>query len=177
MRSKQARKRFFLLTVVSAVIAASFYGLLYLPQRAELSAKQEETSRLRQEIAEASAFRRAHPSPEKDARSAEARTRLVGAMIPEAMDEGAFLAETEKKAAAAGISFLGVAPGDTVKMDGFAGKKLKLSVRGDYFALLDFLYALEQQGRFVKIDAVRGKTDDGGVFTGTVELWIYARSQ
>ena len=58
MRSKQARKRFFLLTVVSAAFAASFYGFLYLPQRAELSAKQEETVHLRQEIAEASAFRR-----------------------------------------------------------------------------------------------------------------------
>ena len=54
---------------------------------------------------------------------------------------------------------------------------VRLSVRGDYFSLLDFLYSLEQRGRFVKIDAVRGKTDNGGVFTGTVDLHIYARSR
>ncbi len=54
---------------------------------------------------------------------------------------------------------------------------IRLSVRGDYFSLLDFLYSLEQRGCFVKIDAVQGKTGDGGVFTGTVELWIDARAR
>ena len=177
MQSRQARKRFVLSAFFSVALAVSFYEFFYLPQRAELSAKQGEAVRLRREIAEASSFRRAHPSPEQETKSLGARTRFVDAMIPTRLDEGAFLAETEKKAAAAGVALLGVAPGDGEEADGFVQKKIRLSVRGEYFALLDFLYAMEQQGRFVKIDAVRGKTDEGGVFMGTVELWIYARSQ
>ena len=175
MQAKQTQKRFVLLALFSVVLAVSFYGFLYLPQRAELSAKQEETARLRKEIAAASSFRRAHPSPEKEARSLEKRTRLVDAMIPAQLDGGAFLAAVEKMAASSGVILLGVLPENARMTDGLAAEKMRLSVSGDYFALLDFLYALEQQGRFVKIDTMRGKVEDG-VFKGDLELWIYARS-
>ena len=96
-------------------------------------------------------------------------------MLPAKLDVGVFLAEAEKRAADSGIALLGVAPGEPGTAGGFAAEKLRLSVRGDYFALLDFLYALEQQGRFVKIDAMRGKVEDGA-FKGEIELWIYART-
>ncbi len=92
------------------------------------------------------------------------------------MEESSFLLEAERRAAETGVSLLGVAPGDAGMADGYARASIRLSVRGDYFALLDYLYALEQRGRFAKIDAVRGQVDDGGVFTGVIELWIYARA-
>ncbi len=176
MQSRQARKRCLLLALCSAVFAAAFYGLIYLPQCDELSAKQAEATRLQREIAEASAFRRAHPSPEEDVKRLGERSRMARAMIPERLEEGVFFTEAEKYAAETGISLLGVASGEAAMAEGYTRKQLKLTVRGEYFALLDFLYALEQRGRFVKIDAVRGKTENGD-FTGTVELWIYAQSQ
>lgn len=58
---------------------------------------------------------------------------------------------------------------------GPARQRLRISVRGDYFALLDFLFLLEQGGRFARVEAVRGRVDDAGVFQGTLEVWIYAR--
>ena len=103
------------------------------------------------------------------------RKRSVEAMLPARLETGAFLAEMEKKAAAAGVALLGIAPGEDGTADGFAAKKLRLSVSGDYFALMDYLYTLEQQGRFVKIDAMRGTVEDGA-FKGEIELWIYARA-
>ncbi len=175
MRAKQAKRHFCAMAVFAAVLGMAFYFLSYVPQRDALSAKEAETASLRRELEEAAKFRRSHPDPAKEAKMVGERKRAVDAMIPARLEAGAFLAETEKKAAASGVVLLGVAPGDAGMADGFATEMLRISVRGDYFALLDFLYVLEQQGRFVKINAMRGAAE-GGDFTGEIELWIYARA-
>lgn len=176
MRAKRARQRFCIMAVLAAVLGASFYFLSYVPQHDALRAKEAEAASLRHEIGAAAAFRRSHPEPAKEAKTEGERKRAVEAMLPAKLEVGAFLAEAEKKAAAAGVALLGVAPGDAGMADGFAREKLRFSVSGDYFELLDFLYALEQQGRFVKIDVMRG-TVEGGSFKGEIELWIYARAR
>ena len=175
MRADRERRRFFVMAVLAAVLAASFYYLSYLPHQDTLRAKEAEEVSLRHAIKETAAFRRSHPDPAKEAKMAGERKRSVEAMLPARLETGAFLAETEKKAAAAGVALLGIAPGEDGTADGFAAKKLRLSVSGDYFALMDYLYTLEQQGRFVKIDAMRGAVEDGA-FKGEIELWIYARA-
>lgn len=176
MGLKGAQRRFCVMAGFSAVLAAMFYIFLYAPQWEELQTKEAEASELRRVMAEAAAFRKNHPDPAKEQSRAEVRKRLVTGLLPPRLEQGAFLTETEKRAAAVGVKLLGVLPGDGAEMGGVVRAPVRLSVRGEFFSLLDFLYSLEQRGRFVKIDAVRGKTDDVGVFTGTVELWIYARS-
>ena len=176
MKAKQARMRFLGMVALASAAGALFYLLSYAPQCDALRAKEAEAVSLRREVEEATAFRRSHPDPAKEAKSAAERKRAVERLLPARLETGAFLAETEKRAAESGVALLGVAPGDLEKTGGFATEKLRLSVRGDYFALLDFLYALEQQGRFVNVDATRGKVD-GGVFTGTIELRLYAREK
>ena len=176
MGLKGAQRRFCVMAGFSAVLAAAFYVFLYAPQREELQTKEAEAVELRRVVAEAEAFRKDHPDPAKEKGKAEARNRLVAGLLPPRLEQGAFLMEAEKRAAAAGIKLAGVLPGDGADAGGAVRAPVRLSVSGEFFSLLDFLYSLEQRGRFVKIDAVRGKTDDFGVFTGTVDLWIYARS-
>ena len=175
MRAKQAQLRCFGMAVLAAVFGASFYLFSYEPQRDALHAKEAEAVSLRREIGKAAAFRRSHPDPAKEAKRVAERKRAVEMMLPARLDAGAFLLEAEKRAAESGVTLLGVVPGDAGTTGGFATEKLRLSVRGDYFELLDYLYALEQQGRFVKIDAMRGNVEDG-LFKGDIELWIYARA-
>ncbi|MBP3691252.1 MAG: hypothetical protein J6I74_07995 [Schwartzia sp.] len=175
MRAKQARLRFFGMAALAAVLGVSFYLLSYEPQSDALREKEAEAVSLRRAIAEAAAFRRSHPDPAKEAKKLAERKRAVERLLPTRLDAGAFLLEAEKRAAESGVTLLGVAPGDAGMTGGFAAEKLRLSVRGDYFELLDYLYALEQQGRFVKIDAMHGKVEEG-VFKGDIELWIYARA-
>ena len=175
MRAKQARLRFFGMAALAAVLGVSFYLLSYEPQSDALREKEAEAVSLRRAIAEAAAFRRSHPDPAKEAKKLAERKRAVERLLPTRLDAGAFLLEAEKRAAESGVTLLGVAPGDAGMADGFATEMLRISVRGDYFALLDFLYVLEQQGRFVKINAMRGAAE-GGDFTGEIELWIYARA-
>lgn len=175
MKARQAKLRFFGMTALAVIFGALFYLLSYAPQSEALRAKEAEAVALRKEIGEAANFRRSHPEPEKEAKSAAERKRALDIMIPARLDAGAFLVATEKNAAESGVTLLGVAPGEPGTADGFAAEKLRLSVRGDYFALMDFLYMLEQRGRFVKIDAMRGKVEDGA-FKGEIELWIYARA-
>ena len=175
MNARQARLRFFGMAALAAALGASFYLLSYAPQRDALREKEAEAVMLRQKIGEAAAFRRSHPDPAKEAKSAAERKRAIDAMIPARLDAGNFVAEAEKRAAKSGVALLGVVPGEPGTTGGFAAEKLRLSVRGDYFALMDFLYTMEQRGRFVKIDAMRGKVEDGA-FKGEIELWIYARA-
>jgi Tfp pilus assembly protein PilO len=175
MKAREARLRFIGMMVLAAASGALFYLLSYVPQNDALHEKEAEAAALRREIESAAAFRRSHPAPEKEAKTVAERKRAVETMLPARLDMGTFLLEMEKRAAESGVTLLGVAPGEPGASEGFATEKLRLSVRGDYFAMLDYLYALEQQGRFVKIDAMRGNVE-GGVFKGEIELWIYARA-
>lgn len=175
MKAREARLRFFGTAALAAAMGASFYLLSYVPQSDALREKEAEAVSLRREIEEAAAFRRAHPDPAKETKAAAERKRAVDKLLPARLDAGAFLAETEKRATESGIMLLGGAPEEPGLTGDFASEKLRLSVRGDYFAMLDFLYALEQRGRFVKIDAMRGNVEDGA-FKGEIELWIYARA-
>ena len=175
MKAGDARLRFFGMAALAAAMGASFFLLSYAPQSDALREKEAEASALQREIETAASFRRSHPDPANEAKAAAERKRAVEKMLPARLDAGAFLLEAEKRAAESGVTLLGVAPGDAGTSGGFAAEKLRLSVRGNYFELLDYLYALEQQGRFVKIDAMRGNVEDG-VFKGDIELWIYARA-
>ena len=176
MRAETARRRFFLMAVLATAIGALSYVLVLVPQQEALGSKSEEIRSLRREAEAAAGFRISHPNPAQEAKMSAERKRALDALLPVKLDAGTFLAETEKQAAASGIALLGAAPEDAETTGGFATERLRLSVRGDFFALLDFLYVLEQQGRFVKIDAIRGTIEDG-VLTGTLELRIYAREK
>lgn len=175
MNPKRARRRFGLMAGLSVILGIAFFMFLYLPQSDELRAKEAEAFRIRKELAETAAFRRSHPDSAEEEKTVAARRRLFEEKLPARLDQGAFLLEAERRAAETGVRLLGVVPGDGSETGGWAKAPVRLAVSGDYFSLLDFLYSIEQRGRFVKIDAVRGK-NDGGVFTGTVELWIYARA-
>ncbi len=177
MRTKRAQRYFFAMAFLTAVLSVGFYFLLYLPQQAELCEKEAEAASLGQEIEEVKAFRRVHSDPVGEAKDFGRRQQIADGMIPPRLELGAFLTETEKYASSTGTALLGALPGTPETWEGFAREKVRFTVRGDYFALLDFLYLLEQSGRFVKIEAVRGKSDNVGVFTGTIDLWIYAKAQ
>ena len=175
MKARHARLHFCGMAALAAVFGALFYLLSYAPQSEALREKEAEAISLRKAIGEAAAFRRSHPDPAKAAKSAAERKRALDTMLPARLEAGTFFAAAEKHAVESGVALLGVTPGEPGTTSSFATEKLRLSVRGDYFALMDFLYALEQQGRFVKIDAMRGKVEDG-TFKGEIELWIYARA-
>ncbi|MBR1885837.1 MAG: type 4a pilus biogenesis protein PilO [Schwartzia sp.] len=177
MKAEQARMRFCATAFLALVLGAAFYFLLYLPQSAELRAKEAEASTLRGEIARAAAFRRMHPDPAKEAKTLGARKTLADRFLPARLDLNTFLSEAQRQATDAGVVLSALEPGEAEAADGLVRASVRLSVRGDYFAWLDFLYAMEQQGRFVKIDAVRGKADEDGAFSGTIALWVYARGQ
>lgn len=175
MKRRKEQTAFCLMALVSILLGLAFYTFVYLPQRAELREKESAASELRREIEQVAAFQRSHPKPKVEAEAIFARETLLETMLPRRMDAGGFLAETERRAKEAALDLRGVSPETPVLSDGFARQRVTLSVRGDYFALLDFIFALEQQGRFVKIDALSGDVNDAGVFSGTLALWIYAR--
>ena len=176
MKRGNEQRAFCLMAAASVLLVAVFYAFVWLPQRAELREKEAALSALRQEIEGLAAFRRAHPKPTIEAETLDARETLAETMLPRQMDAGGFFAETERRAKESGLELRGLAPEEPALSDGLARQRVKLSVRGGYFALLDFIFTLEQRGRFVKIDALSGEVDDAGVFTGTLALWIYART-
>ena len=175
MKRRKEQTAFCLLAAASVLLGLAFYAFVWLPQRAELREKEAAALELRREIERIAAFRRANPQPKDETEALLARETLLETMLPSRMDESGFFAETERRAKDAGLELRGIAPEQPALSDGLAREKVRLSVRGEYFALLDFIFALEQRGRFVKIDTLSGDVDDAGVFTGTLTLWIYAR--
>ncbi len=182
------------MAALSALFAAAFYAFVYAPQRAALRETEAEALALRRDMARVEAFLRAHERGPEELAALADRADRARAMLPETLETARFAMETARYAAEAGLTLEGVAPEaadaprppdgadasftggySSERNGGPARQRLRISVRGDYFALLDFLFLLEQGGRFARVEAVRGRVDDAGVFQGTLEVWIYAR--
>ena len=174
MRLKRARIRFLIIVVLSVALGVSFRGFIYEPQCERLMDMKNEISSLRQNLAKIESFRQKHPDTAAEMQELAKRIEFLKKLLPENLSAGAFLLKIDSYAKAADITLSGFTSGAPEIVDGIARERIRLTVKGDYFALLDFVYALEQGGRFVILNAVRGTAGDDGIFTGTIDISIFA---
>lgn len=88
--------------------------------------------------------------------------RLVAA-LPAAREQGAFIRAVQRRAHAAGVTVDAVAPETPVQEETLTMQPMALSFHGGYFAVLDFLRALQEDERAVQFGALDLRAEDGGL--------------
>lgn len=172
---RQGRKFFLAALVFVSAASTIFYQFVWTSRMSELAVIHEKTSELSRDASEAKDFLRLHPDLEKYRSSMRKRIDHSGRLLPEKISTENFLDEIEAFSRRAGVSLTGIVPLPAEKSEGLALQRVKISVRGTYFELLDFLYVLEQGGRFTSVEEVRGRADDDGIFSGEIDAVIYAK--
>lgn len=99
----------------------------------------------------------------------EADLRALNAAIPATPDLATFILSANEIASQAGVDFLSIAPSPPAPAAG-AGQPtsigLSIQVRGDFFAVVDYLNRLEQLERIVVVDTVNLAAQGGSAGAG-----------
>ena len=157
-KSFRSKGSFLLLLGVLAGLTLFFYQFLYLPQQAELEEKRQQV------IARLNALNKL-----KD------HARWESQLLPEQLNTGDFLSELQIYMLRTKIRITGLKPLPPERNEGFFQQKVELGIEGDYFQILDFLRLLEQGTRFTNVKNVSGEVKEQGIFSGHIDLYIFAR--
>jgi len=159
-----------LLAVIGGALAIIlvWWFAIYSPKRSAISsAKSERTAAeargrdLEVTVARLKALDRSRPQLEAD-------LRALNAAIPANPDLGTFILSANEIATRAGVDFLSIAPSPPAQAAG-AGQPtsigLSIQVRGNFFAVVDYLNRLEQLERIVVVDTLSLAAQGSGAGT------------
>lgn len=157
----QREQQIALLLLLLAMLSLAGGIYFFQEQRAELLEKQEKAGRNQREILQIENFMNAHLQEEDCAAELKKREELVQEQLPESMEQGKFLSMLQQKSLQHGAVLTEVIPGKARNLEQFAELSIETEVCGSYFQLLDFLEAMEQGGRFLRIENTKVKSENG----------------
>lgn len=164
-----------LLGTAGACVALFFLFLLFVHQPLQASreaekAKQQQDELLYTKIAN---FKNAHMGEASPEAALETRRQQVDANLPEAMQQGGFLAMLQRTATEDGVHIREIKPEKLEEREGYAALPITLTIQADYFSLLDFLRDIEKLERFVSISDF-SVVEEKGKLRCTMKFFIYA---
>lgn len=148
-----------LLAVIGGALAIIlvWWFAIYSPKRSAISTAKSERAAaeargrdLEVTVARLKALDRSRPQLEAD-------LRALNAAIPANPDLGTFILSANEIATRAGVDFLSIAPSPPAQSAGVGQPTsigLSIQVRGNFFAVVDYLNRLEQLERIVVVDTV-----------------------
>lgn len=159
---------------VFAVLAAGFIFYLYPKQKEETASAERELELLKQQKKQLERFASLHKNAADDVKRMGKQEKIVSGLLPKQMDSASFLTSLQQWSRKSGVKIKKILPGDEKSFEAYKEQQIVVSASGTYFEWLDFLYLLEQDGRFTDIREMHGKTDKYGQFEGTVMVYIFS---
>lgn len=174
-KSFRSKGSFLLLLGVLAGLTLFFYQFLYLPQQAELEEKRQQVTVRLNALNELEEFTQQHADLAAYETALKDHARWGSQLLPERLNTGDFLSELQIYMLRTKIRITGLKPSPPERNEGFFQQKIELGIEGDYFQILDFLRLLEQGTRFTNMKNVSGEVKERGIFSGHIDLYIFAR--
>lgn len=137
-----------LLTLATAV----FYWQLLSPQLQRLEKMEKLCIDAESRNDQVAAFARRNPDTGVFLAELERSFSSVENLLPDELEEAAFLLKLDELADVSEVELLTVKPGEVVSKNGHCEMLLEIQAKGNYYQLLEFLRLLEGATRFVAID-------------------------
>lgn len=167
-------KKLFVSLFILAALTALFTFFLYPKQEEEIAAADRELNMLLQQKKQLERFAAAHEHASEDFKRLEKQEKTVEKLLPKHIDSADFLTSLQQWSRKSGIKIEKILPGEEKTYEAYREQQIMVTGKGTYFEWLDFLYLLEQDGRFIDIREMHGKADKTGVFEATIAVCIFA---
>lgn len=168
----RSRRHFLLFATVLCGLVLSVYAFWLLPMRDELVATEERLITRQRELTAIRAYMHVHPDRAAYEMNLKRQHVLVQRLLPDALDSQRFLEDVEDKAKANNVRIHRVLPEKSEIYAEVQTQYITIEFTSDYFALLSFLAALEQD-RFCRIYQAETKAEEGMLRT-KMRIGIYA---
>lgn len=179
---RKEREKALLAMALVLVFTAGWWAFFHTPLRASEARWQAEGEKAHAQLIEVQNYKNGMANGaarQKEQKEKKRRHAFLADALPDGLEQGAFLGGLERLALACHLELAGVKPAEALERpDGLMELPVTVTVRGDYFSLLDFLQGLDAQkagGRFVLVRGLSVRAgDDGGPLSATLQLSVFA---
>lgn len=151
-----------------------FGGFLYPYQQERTAEVQREVQLLRHKKEQLDSFAFSHADTSGDKSGSIREEKMFASLLPRSMNTGTFLTELQSQSRKSGVRLLKVVPGEEKAYESYKEQWVAVTAKGTYFEWLDFLYLLENDGRFLDIREMKGQSDSAGVYEGVIKVYIFS---
>lgn len=157
----QFKHKAVLVLIVILLAAWAVTSSVFLPQREELAALDEQHMLERQQIQIIRAYALDHPDVDSHLADLDKRWALVSKALPDNAGISDYLIELETAANQSGVALVQVQPKQPVEKAGYQETQLEVLIRGSFFQVLNFVKKMEEGPRFSVITNITVHSQQG----------------
>lgn len=146
---------------------------VWLPQQAEIHSLEKALSETEKKIAAVETFAGQNSDSQKLKDQFRQKLLLTEQLLPDNMSMGEFLVELERTAEASKVQIGQVQPAQAIQRNGYQETLITMTVRGDYFMVLDFLRRIEGGKRFLALSSISLQSKSGDFLEGKLTVLVY----
>ena len=164
----------FFATAVLAIVL--FWQLALEPMRTRSTALAADIAMEQQRITIVENFALTYPDAAAHAAQMAGKLALNNRLLPDGADLGGVLVLMEEAARVSGVHIGQIQPGKSMAKNNYQEIPIALTVKGNYYQLLDFTRRLEGAQRFAAISLFHLQAKDGALAGKiTVNVYFYAQ--
>ena len=168
----------FLVAVLCGMVFVGilFYSVVFQRQQDEIRQSRAAIAAADAQITNLEDFFLRHDDLKAYETDLNQQLQFVQKLLPRKMAVADFISATEHMATQSKTVLIGIRPEQPISCQEYFMQTIKITVRGDYFQMLDFLYSMEQGVRFVNVKNMRIHSNDDGYLECQLDVRIYAFS-
>ncbi len=173
MQKLDEKTAFCLLCFLCCCIGAAFFCFVHIPAREDLCLLREEAALVSGEIVDIENFTNKHRDLKAYTEDIKKQLEKAKHALPDTVEQSSVVSLLQHHALIKGIQLTSITPGQTKREHDLLMLPIRVKINCNYFQLLDFLKALEEDDRFVKINQLCVHETDGRL-SFEIETTVYA---
>lgn len=170
----QLKHKMVVIASAITILTVFFTFFIWRPQHERIVALTEEFNAEQQQVRVLENFALSHPDANKYLNELDSKRTRVDNLLPNDANISSFLIMLEQNAKASGVRLEQVQPSQAVNKNGYREIPVSMSIKGNYFQLLDFLQRMEgSQQRFNSTGSM-AITNKSGSLESKMTVIVYA---
>lgn len=150
-----------------------FFTFFWYPQQERIAGLRAEVAATGQEVLLIEGHGITHPDGRQYLADLDKRLLFINQLLPNEPDIAGFLVLTEQAAQLSGVQIADIMPNQTIFQNGYREISVTMTIKGNYFQMLDFFHRLEGMQRFSSAAAIAVQVKSG-LIEGKITARVYA---
>lgn len=161
--------------LVSVLFGGAFFLLICQPQQEECARMESRLAERQVQIVSVQNFMNEHIPMDVYETEIENKNQRLHKILPDDLEQSRFIGTVQQEAFKRHIIVAGIVPGKVQENGKLIVQPVQIVIHCGYFSLLDFLEALEQSERFLRMENVDVHSlDEQGRLECKIDLKIFA---
>ena len=176
MRKPDEKEKFVMICTLCVWLSFAFFHSVHIPAQKEIQQMEHEAADLSLKIIDIENFANKHQNIKEYAADISKRQEKVDKALPNALEQSSVINLLQRHALNRQLQLVSITPGQTKTEHGLTMLPLQIKMNCDYFQLLDFLKAIQEDARFLQITRLGAHSADDRL-SFEIEANVYSMAE